>query len=143
MVVVAADDLRPSAAAVREVEVVGIALEAVWVEAALAVAADDRAVEVEVEDTLSEFELRGGRILLRNELPLPPSLLDSSGGRASVPRAQKAEREVVELHGLGRMAVVGLDWRMHLLSPANGMRLFSQGRRWKVLDPSPPAKDTG
>ena len=118
--VVAADDLRPSAAAVRDVD---------------------------VEDTLfSEFELfvRGGRILLRNELPLPPSLSESSGGRASVPRAQKAGREVVELHGLGRMAVVGLDWRMLLLSRADGVRLlFSQGRRLKVLDPSPVAKDTG
>lgn len=118
LVVVAADDLRPSAAAVREVE---------------------------VEDTLSEFELfvRGGRILLRNELPLPPSLLDSSGGRASVPRAQNAEREVVEVHRLGRMAVVGPDWRVLLLSRAIGVRLFSQGRRLKVLDPSPVAKDTG
>ena len=105
MVVVAADDLRPSAAAVREVEVVGIALEAVWVEAALAVAADDRAVEVEVEDKLSEFELRGGRILLRNELPLPPSLLDSSGGRGvGTPRPKGGE-------GCGGTARIGSDGR--------------------------------
>ena len=114
--VVAADDLRPSAAAVR--------------------------AKVDVEDTLfSEFELRGGRILLRNEFPLP-SRFGSSGGRLSVPLAQKAAREVVELHGLGRMAVVGWDWRM-LLSRAIGVRLFSQVHRLKVLDPSPAANDTG
>ena len=119
VVVVAADDLRPSAAAVR--------------------------AKVDVEDTLfSEFELfvRGGRILLRNELPLPPSLSESSGGRASVPRAQKAERDVDVSPWMGRMAVVGWDWRM-LLSRAVGVRLFSQVHRLKVLDPSPVAKDTG
>ena len=99
-------------------------------------AAAVRAVE---KDTLgSEFEWRGGRIFLRNELLLlPPSRLDSSAGRLSVPRAQKAERKVVDLQGFGRIFVMGLlaDWRM-LLSPASSGSL-------RVLDLSPAEKDTG
>ena len=102
-------------------------------------AAAVRAVE---KDTLgSEFELFvRGRIFLRNEVLLPPpSSLDSSAGRLSVPRAQKAEREVVDLQGFGRIFVMGLlaDWRM--LSPAAS----DSGGSLRVLDPSPAEKDTG
>ena len=114
--VVAADALRPSAAAVR-------------------------AVEEKDTPRASEFELLfvgSGRILRRNEFR---SRLDSSAGGASVPLAKKAESDVEVMREFA-LAVVRLDWRM-LLSPASGrVRLFSQGCL-KVLGPSPAAKDTG
>lgn len=98
------------------------------------------------KDTFPELELpfvRGGRILRRNELPpVLPSRFDSSGRDASVPRAQKAGREV-EVPPRAFAVMAGLDWRMMLPLAGAGVRLFSLVRRLKAFDPSSAAKDTG